>query len=90
MPNWSINFTKEAEKELKNLDSSVRQRAIEKIQWLEDNSASVFHKGLSRDLKNSYKLRVGDWRVVYTLNEKIYTIVIIKIDHRSKVYKKRE
>lgn len=89
MSNWSLSFTKEAEKELKNLDSSVRLRVIEKIQWLENNSDSVFHKELSRDLKNSYKLRVGDWRVVYTLYEKNSVIVIIKIDHRSKVYKKR-
>lgn len=89
MSNWSLSFTKEAEKELENLNSPVRQRVIEKIQWLENNSNSVFHKELSRDLKNSYKLRIGDWRVIYTLDETNSIIVIIQIDHRSKVYKKR-
>jgi len=89
MSNWSLSFTEEAERELEDLDSSVRQRMIEKIQWLEDNFDSIFHKELSRDLKNSYKLKVGNWRVVYSLDEKNSIIVIIKIGHRSKVYKKR-
>ena len=89
MSNWSLSFTKESEKELVNLDSSVRQRVVEKLQWLEENAGLVFHKELSRDLKGSYKLRVGDWRVVYLLNEKNFGIIVIKIDHRSKVYKKK-
>jgi len=88
MPNWSISFTEEAKKELEDLNSSVRDRVVDKIQWLEDNSHSIFHKELTRDLKNCYKLRVGDWRVIYTINEKFSTIVITMIKHRSKVYKK--
>ena len=87
MLSWSVNFTKEAEGELSKLNSSVRNRVIDKIQWLEDNCDSIFHKELSKDLKSSYKLRVGDWRVVYKLENKSFIIVIIKIDHRSKVYK---
>jgi len=89
MHNWFINFTKEAERDLENLNSLVKQRVIEKIEWLENNASLVFHKGLSRDFKNCYKLRIGDWRAVYTLDEKLSMIVIIQIEHRSKVYKKR-
>ena len=87
MSNWSISFTGEAEKEIEKLSSSIRDRVIDKIQWLEDNCDSIFHKELSKDLKNSYKLRVGDWRVIYVLENKNFKIVIIKIEHRSKVYK---
>jgi mRNA interferase RelE/StbE len=33
-----------------------------------------------------YRLRIGDWRVIYTLKQQILTIVVIRVGHRSEVY----
>ena len=38
--------------------------------------------------KSFYRIRVGDYRVIYSIEDEIVTIAIVKIDHRSKVYKK--
>jgi mRNA interferase RelE/StbE len=36
-----------------------------------------------------YRLRVGDWRVVYTLRHGELTVVVVRIGHRSEVYERR-
>ena len=33
-----------------------------------------------------YRLRVGDWRVVYTLRQQVLTVVVVRVGHRSEVY----
>jgi mRNA interferase RelE/StbE len=33
-----------------------------------------------------YRLRVGDWRVIYTLRQEVLTVVVVRIGHRSEVY----
>jgi mRNA interferase RelE/StbE len=33
-----------------------------------------------------YRLRVGDWRAVYTLRRQVLTVVVVRIGHRSEVY----
>jgi mRNA interferase RelE/StbE len=35
---------------------------------------------------DGYRLRVGDWRVIYTLKHEALTVIVIKIGHRSEVY----
>jgi mRNA interferase RelE/StbE len=37
--------------------------------------------------KNSYRIRVGVYRIIYTIEDKILIVNIVKIDHRSNVYK---
>ena len=34
-----------------------------------------------------YRLRVGDWRVIYTLKHQMLTVVVVRVGHRSEVYK---
>jgi mRNA interferase RelE/StbE len=49
------------------------------------NFARVIPEPLSGKLKGTYKLRIGDWRVVYTIEGKI--IVVQSIGHRSEIYR---
>jgi len=34
-----------------------------------------------------YRLRIGDWRVIYTLKHKTLTVIVLHVGHRSEVYK---
>ena len=88
MPTWSIGFTIEAEKELSLLDKPVRRRIIEKVYWLEKNFNDILPTTLTADLREYFKLRVGDWRVFYQIDWSKNTISIKHIEHRSKAYKK--
>jgi mRNA interferase RelE/StbE len=74
---------------LKRIDDTIRKRIIEKIDWLSRNFDEVIPLGLTGEFKEFYKLRIGDWRVIYKVNWKGNRIIVCYIDRRDKVYKKR-
>jgi len=45
-----------------------------------------FGKPLTGKLKNSFRLRIGDYRLLYKINEEKMLVVILDVDHRSKIY----
>ena len=86
MPSWTLQLKKGAEKDLNNLDRSVRQRILEKLFWLEANFDDILPRSLSNKLSRYYKLRVGDWRIVYLVIQEAQEISVIAIDHRKDIY----
>lgn len=87
MVSWTLVFQKDAEKDLAGLGDSVRVRVIERLDWLVENCDSVNHLPLTEKYAGFFKLRVGDWRVMYKINWKKNIITACYIDHRSRVYK---
>lgn len=81
----SVEFKEHALKELDELDSSIGERIVEKIYWLEKNFDVVVPERLHYGLRDLYKLRVGDYRAVYSVSGDIITIE--KVRHRRDVYK---
>src|SRR3989344_3651920 len=65
---------------------SVRQRILEKLFWLEANFDDILPRSLSNKLSRYYKLRVGDWRIVYLVIQEAQEISVIAIDHRKNIY----
>jgi mRNA interferase RelE/StbE len=55
--------------------------------WFSENFERLVPDPLSDEFKGAYKLRVGDWRVVYTVERK--TVVIQFVGHRKEIYKIR-
>lgn len=80
-----ILFVKSAEKELLRLNKSLAQRIFKKINLLENNP----HGQSSQKLEGGkgYRIRIGDYRVVYTIDNENQIILIIKIGHRKEIYK---
>lgn len=82
-----VELTDIAEENLKRLDSFIAKRIVSKIRWFAENFDFKEPQALEGKLKGFYKLRVGDWRVVYSVETGGNKIIIHFIDHRSKVYK---
>lgn len=87
MTEWVIKFTTEAEDDFVRLDIIIQKRVIEKLMWLKTNFAKIKHKTLSNKWKGFYKLRIGDWRVVYEIEYDLNRMIIHRIERRDKVYK---
>lgn len=87
MTEWVIKFTTEAEDDFVRLDIIIRKRVIEKLLWLKTNFAKIQHKTLSNKWKGFYKLRIGDWRVIYEIEHNLNRMIIHRIERRDKVYK---
>lgn len=87
---YQIEFTEAAASDLTKIDKPVAQRILKKIQWLSKNLDNINPEPLTGDLQGTYKLRVGDYRVVYTFERgKLKVFLIHMIDHRREIYKPR-
>ena len=80
-----ISWSKEAFDDLKSLDKVIAKRIVNKISWFGENFESLTPEMLSNELNNLYKIRVGNYRVVYSINNN--TLQIEWIGHRKEVYK---
>ena len=89
MKRWSLDFSLAAEKDLAGFDSSIRRRIIDKLDWLLVHFESILPSVLTGEFREFYKLRVGDWRVMYKVDWKNHTITVSYIEHRGRGYKKK-
>ena len=76
---------KSAQKELDDLDDKIALRISNKILALKGNPFGGNSKKLTGD--KGYRIRIGDYRVVYTINKESQIILIIKIGHRREIYR---
>jgi len=84
--NYSLVPTKEFLKSLEKLDRQTNQRIIRSI---EDIALKPFlGKPLRGELQGIYSLRVGEYRVLYSINTRKRELIVHVAKHRSKVYEK--
>ena len=88
MTEWRAEFSEKAESDLRMLDRLVRRQIIDRIGWLVENFDSVTPLPLHGKWRGFFKLRVGDWRVVYEIEAGEKILKIHYIDHRDKIYKR--
>lgn len=80
-----IEWEEEALFDLQKIDRPIVKRILNKISWLSQHFDSITPESLSGDMSGQFKLRVGDWRVVYIIEKD--EIVIKAIGHRREIYK---
>ncbi|HEX6383452.1 MAG TPA: type II toxin-antitoxin system RelE/ParE family toxin [Anaerolineae bacterium] len=83
-----VEFTAQAEDDLAKIDKSVGQRVLKKLRWLAENFDAVPRESLSGQWQGVFKLRVGDYRVLYTISgdgSRLITVHFVR--HRREVYK---
>lgn len=69
---YRIRILRAALRELERLDKPVGRRIVRRIRWLAENLDTVRLEPLTGDLAGFYKLRVGDYRVIYELFTKSF------------------
>ena len=82
---WRIAFAHTAEKELAKLSSEMRLRVGRAIRALEENPIPSSAKRLKG--REEFRLRVGDYRVLYRLEHESSGITISAIGHRREVFR---
>lgn len=85
MANYSVVINSSAQKELDALDDAVFRRIDRKILALADNPRPAGCKKL-KGYKDQWRIRVGDWRVVYFVDDSAKRVSISRVAHRREVY----
>ncbi len=83
---YSIQFTSRARRDLNGLDRAVQQRLRTHIDRLSVNPIPAGAKKLHGD-EPYYRIRVGDYRLVYQIDGKELVVIVVKIGHRREVYR---
>lgn len=86
MANYNIVVEKRAQKELLKLSAGACIRIKKAIDLLSKNPRPPASRVLVG--ADAYRLRVGNYRVIYQIEDEIVTIYIIKVAHRKDVYKR--
>jgi mRNA interferase RelE/StbE len=81
-----VTFSKQADKTLRRMPRNTAQNVVKKIKELAVNPKRMRNVKKLTD-HPGYRLRIDDWRVVYTLNENEILIHVVKIKSRGEIYK---
>ncbi len=70
----SVEWTPRALQDLEKFDRITGMRIAAKAMWLGENFVHIVSERLHHEFGSSYKLRVGDYRVIYSVNQDLITI----------------
>jgi mRNA interferase RelE/StbE len=83
---YILEFTASATREFRDLDRHLQRRITEKVMALCEDPFPAGSKKLKAQ-PDHFRIRVGDYRVVYRIDGKRVVIVIVRIGHRKEVYR---
>ncbi len=85
-----IEYTAEARRELRSLDKHDAVRILKKVStYGELENPLTFAKPLEGTLAGLYRFRVGDYRIIFSLDESgsVTILVVLKVAHRKDIYR---
>ncbi len=80
-----LQLAQSVDKNLSKLPKHIQTKIISSFDKIMQNPVSGIK--LHGELKDYYKFRVGDYRIIYSFNSKESLIQIVKIEHRQGVYR---
>ena len=82
---YAIQYDPKAVKELSRLDTAVAQRIVRAVNKLQTQPRPVDSRPLV-GFPGLWRLRVADYRVIYTIRDTEVTVILLRIAHRREVY----
>ena len=84
---WKITYKQSVKKDLKKVSEDIKYILKRAIEEKLASDPVRFGLPLRNNLKGLMKLRVGDYRIIYSVSKNKVTVHVIKIGHRKEVYK---
>jgi mRNA interferase RelE/StbE len=82
---YAVLLTNSAQKEIKNLDNVILGRVLAALRLLRTNPRPPGCRKLAGQY-NRWRIRIGDYRIVYKISDTTRTVEVIAARHRSKAY----
>jgi mRNA interferase RelE/StbE len=83
---WQVIIHRKAERILKRLDGDLLERIRQAIRGLASEPRPPGYKKLT-GYENFYRIRVGDWRIIYAIEDKQLIVLVLEISPRGGVYR---
>ena len=85
MASYRLVIKPSASKEIEALPKQDRKRVVARIEGLAKDPRPVGSEKLSG--KEQYRLRQGNYRILYSIEDQILIVMVVKIGHRKEVYR---
>ncbi|AUT04023.1 type II toxin-antitoxin system mRNA interferase toxin, RelE/StbE family [Nostoc sp. CENA543] len=85
---YQIEITTSAAKQLKKLSEDIKIKIEEKIQELSNNPRPNGVVKLEGE-EDTYRIRVGKYRILYEIKDNLLIVKVVKISHRRDVYRRK-
>jgi len=82
---YQVILPKSVQKELDRLPDDVVKRILARLAQLETNPRPADVKKLKG--RDAWRIRVGNYRVIYEIHDRILQIIVITIGHRGDIYR---
>jgi len=82
---FQIILPKSVQKELDRLPDEIANRILARLAGLETNPRPADVKKLKS--RAAWRIRVGDYRVIYEIHDRVLQIIVITIGHRREIYR---
>ena len=83
---YTVRWDSRTSKTLDRLPDDVRGRVLRKLEALQEDPRPFGVAKLAGP-EDLYRLRVGDWRIVYAIRDRELVVIVIRIGHRREVYR---
>jgi mRNA interferase RelE/StbE len=83
---YELYIERRAEKDLKKLEASLFSEIVARIKELADNPHPHGSKKIAGS-QNDWRIRIGNYRVLYEIDNKTKTIKIMRVKHRREAYR---
>ena len=85
MTTYLVEYTPAAARQIRKLNKTIQARLKSKIAMLSENPRPHGSKKL-KSFEKSYRIRVGDYRVIYDIHDDVLLVLIMKVGPRRDVY----
>jgi len=84
---YSIRISPAAERDIRKLDRPIQRRILRKLDGLGREPRPNGVEKLSGGDEVRYRVRVGDYRIVYRIDDDVLTVLVLKVGNRKEIYR---
>jgi mRNA interferase RelE/StbE len=81
---YSVILSRSARKQLERFSGDTERRILAKLSELESNPRLSGCKKLKN--RDAWRVRIGDYRVIYEIHDKVLQVIVVTVGHRREVY----
>lgn len=85
---YRVEFVKSAVKEFEKLPDKIQDKILEAVRLISMNPRSeLLNIKRLKGTEDAYRIRLGDYRILYEIKDEVLLVLVIKIGHRRDVYR---
>jgi len=84
---YQVLYSREAQRALLRLPRPLATKVREKLTLIADDPYAQHNNVTKLQNRPGYRLRVGDWRVIYEIRDDAFVVLVVKIAPRGEVYR---